>query len=759
MTISAASALGSRSIAFATLAGALYFTTALVRPAFAADTATPPSGAAVNQLKPVIVVAQHRRQNAQKVGISMTIISAKRLQEDGVRNVKGLQYEAPNLQVQSQFGTGQTSFAIRGVGTDFNDYASNNAPVVGYYVDDVAYPIPSMTQGQFFDINHIEVLRGPQGTLYGRNSTAGAINVITNKPTDHLTYGGSVEYGTYNNALLQGYVSGPISNTVRIRLAGETNQGGGYQYNRVTDQPFGNNDTKNLRGEIAWDATPNLNFLLNAHWGRDQSDGEASSLLDPRGIYPADSSPRAVGWGTTTAFANYLGINPDTKPYRDNQGWGVDLTTNYTLPVARITSVSSVEQLDRRELDALDGTNYGAADVYFSTRAGAYAEDLRIASLTENPYNWLIGAYFSRETLDEVYDSSFSGFGIYVHTPYTQSVETKSLYAHAEYEFLPKLKLVLGGRIENEHRKINDFSTTAYLNTNNAAIPFSGVGSESTYYTLPSWKAELDYQLLPESMLYASVTAGIKSGGFTAVNAVVPADLAISPFKPERLLAYEIGAKNEFLDNTLLVNADAFYYDYHDQQVLGIITDPTYGSVGHFVNAPKSHLYGGEGEVDWLPLPGLSIDQSLGLTAGAFDEFNDTVGSTLKNGVYVPVTENLKGRGIGAPRYTYTLAAYETLPINEAYSVRFGGSFAYRGQYVSLLNTSTNSYNIKDYGLLNVGVDLLPTHHNWRLSVWGRNVLNRKYLLSNNYFDSAQYAVGVYGEPASYGLRLSYDFK
>ncbi|MDR3505497.1 MAG: TonB-dependent receptor [Acidocella sp.] len=757
MNISKAPVHGRQPVAFASLAGLLCLSTALVRPAFAAD--TPPANAVTTQLQPVIVVAQHRAQKAQKVGISMSTVSARRLQEDGVTRVNGLEYEVPNLQVMPQFGTGQPSFAIRGVGTDFNDYASNNAPVVGYYVDDVAYPIPSMTQGQFFDISRIEVLRGPQGTLYGRNTTAGAINVITNKPTDHLTYGGSVEYGTYNNAILEGYISGPITDNLRIRLAGQTDQGGGYLYNRTTGQSFGNNATKNLRGEIAWDPTSDLSFLLNVHWGRDQSDGEASSLLDPRGIYPADSSPRAVGWGTTTGFANEVGISPDAKPFRNNQGWGVDLTTNYKLPFARITSISSVERLDRREYDALDGTNYGAADVYFSTRAGAYAEDLRIASLTENPYNWLLGAYFSRETMDEVYDSGFSTFGLYVHTPYTQSVETKSLYAHAEYDLLPKLKLVLGGRIENEHRKIDNFSTSAYLLSNNALAIAEGPSSASTYYTLPSWKAELDYQLLPETMLYASVTSGVKSGGFTAVNAVVPAGLAISPYKPERLLAYEIGAKNEFFNNTLLVNADAFYYDYRDQQVLGVIVDPNYGAVGHFVNAPKSHLYGAEGEVDWLPLPGLSINQSLGFTAGAFDEFNDTIGAAGSPGSYTALTQNLKGRGIGAPRYTYTLAASYTHPIDDDFNLRVGGSFAYRDQYVSLLNTSTQSFNITPYSLLNFDVTLLPTHNRWRFSVWGRNVLNRKYLISNNYFDSSAYAVGTYGEPATYGVRLSYDFQ
>jgi len=750
------------------LAGALLLTTALASPALAADTSTP---FIASQLQPVVVVAQRRAQQSQKVGISITTVSGKQITENGVRKVNGLEYYVPNLQVSSQFGTGQPSFAIRGVGTDFNDYGSNNAPVVGFYINDVAYPIPSMTQGQLYDVQRVEVLRGPQGTLYGRNTTAGAINVITNKPTDHLTYGGSVETGSYGNTIAEAYVSGPVANNVRIRLAADTNQGGAWQYNRGNGQTLGNNDTKGLRGIIDWDAASNLSVELNLHWDRDQSDGTGSTLLDPRELpngkfIPADTSVRATGWGASSGFAQEIGIGQTQKPFHNNQGFGSDLQVAYTLPFVKITSLTSLERFDRREYDALDGTSDGFADVYFSTRAAVEAEELRIASLQTDPFSWLAGAYFSHESLSEVYDSGFYDLlspspvtGLDLHTPYSQNVQTKSIYADGSYDITSQLKVLVGARLENEDRKISDFSSSADYSGSASGVFFaSGPASQSTSYTLPSWKAELDYQLTPASLLYTSAAAGVKSGGFTTYNSHNAA-LSIEPFKPERLLAYELGTKNEFDDNRILINADVFYYDYHDQQILGISVNPQTGNIGTFVNAPKSHLYGAEGELDLLPIPGLRINQNLGLTAGAFDEFNDTIGSAKVNGVYVPITQSLAGHGIGAPRYTYSADVSETFDITPQFAGQVGGSFSYRDQYVSLLNTATSSYNLKPYGLLNLYASLLPSQYRWQLTIFARNVLNRKYLLSNNYFDSAIDAVGIEGEPATYGIRLSYDFK
>ncbi|VTO13132.1 TonB-dependent receptor plug domain-containing protein [Brevundimonas vancanneytii] len=208
-------------------AGALF---ALSATSVAAQRA--PDEPAATTVDEVIVTAQRREQAAQDVGIALSVLSGESLTQQGVTNVNQLQNATPNLEVEPAFGGGAAQFRMRGVG--FQDYASNNSPTVGVYVNEVAYPVPVMTQGLIFDIDRVEVLRGPQGTLYGRNTTGGAISFVTKRPTEELSAGLMTEWGSHNLFRGEGYVSGPLADTLRGRLAVSTEQGGAWQRNRDT---------------------------------------------------------------------------------------------------------------------------------------------------------------------------------------------------------------------------------------------------------------------------------------------------------------------------------------------------------------------------------------------------------------------------------------------------------------------------------------------------------------------------------------------
>ena len=221
----------------------------------------------------VIVTAERRETTAQKVSIALTVLNGKNLQKENLLTVNDLANASPNLEVEPAFGGGQPEFRIRGVG--FQDYASNNAPTVGVYVNEVAFPIPIMTEGAFFDVSRIEVLRGPQGTLYGRNTTGGAVNVITNQPTATFHSGFDAEYSSYNNTHLEGYVSGPVAPDLTARLAAFTDQGGAYQYNQFSGQKFGNVDKFGERLLLNWAPTDKLDVKLDLHASQDHSDGDA----------------------------------------------------------------------------------------------------------------------------------------------------------------------------------------------------------------------------------------------------------------------------------------------------------------------------------------------------------------------------------------------------------------------------------------------------------------------------------------------------
>ena len=196
----------------------------------------------------IVVTAQRREQSSQDVGVALSVIGGQDLDEKGVQVINDIENVVPNLEVDSQFGSGQPAFRIRGIGT--REYSSNNASTVGVYVDEVAHPYTITTQGAMFDIARIEVLRGPQGTLYGRNTTGGAINIITNAPTQDTRAGLNAEYGSYDRYKVEAYVSGQIAPGLLGRLAAVTEQGGAWQYNRETGEKLGDRDKTALRGRL-----------------------------------------------------------------------------------------------------------------------------------------------------------------------------------------------------------------------------------------------------------------------------------------------------------------------------------------------------------------------------------------------------------------------------------------------------------------------------------------------------------------------------
>ncbi|MEO1135126.1 MAG: TonB-dependent receptor plug domain-containing protein [Pseudomonadota bacterium] len=260
----------------------------------------------------IIVTAFRREQTPQDVGVALNVFAGPDLIAQGVNQVNGLENLVPNLEIENQFGSSQPSFSIRGVG--FRDYATNNAPTVGVYVDDVAYPVPVMTQGVLFDVERVEVLRGPQGTLYGRNTTGGAIKVISAQPTEDLAAGFTIESGRFGRVEGEGYISGPVSDSIRVRLSGATAHGGGWQINRETGEELGDAEQYALRGLVAVDVAPTVEALFNLHGFVDDSDGLGlqlfnDSLLDPTAL--AHAGRRETSFGSSAAFSTLTGVAED----------------------------------------------------------------------------------------------------------------------------------------------------------------------------------------------------------------------------------------------------------------------------------------------------------------------------------------------------------------------------------------------------------------------------------------------------------------
>jgi outer membrane receptor protein involved in Fe transport len=698
------------------------------------------------ELEQVIVTAQRREQSAQDVGVALSVLSGDQLSARGVTNVNQLQYQTPSLEVVPAFGGGQPQFRLRGVG--FDDYATNNTPTVGVYVDEVAYPVPAATQGVLYDVDRVEVLRGPQGTLYGRNTTGGAINFITKRPTDQLSAGVTAEYGRYDSAKVEGFISGPLGDTLKGRLSAVTEQGGAWQKNRVTGEELGDADRSAVRGQLDWAPTDKVDVLFNAHYGQDKSDGQGLYLLNVPG-QTGDTRYNATGWGFSSAFAALAGVAPGAKPQRDNKSGGGSITANIDLGFAKLTSISAYENLKRRELNDWDSKSTSESDTFWGSDVDIYSQELRLASQTAGPLSWVAGAYYSHQTLDETFLTDFTqSLGFITNTSYRQKVESISGFGQGEYSLTPRLKAILGLRYEHEERDLENFATKI------GGAPLFTNGDRHTSLNELSGKAGFEFQADDNVLLYANVSRGVKSGGFTVYNS--PQSDQINAFKPEVLWAYEAGFKGDLARN-LRLNGSVYYYDYRDQQVLGVVINPTNGAIGRITNAPKSEIYGGELELQWTPFQGLQITQNASYKKGTYKTFDDVDASTA---VKDPITNlwsaqtiDKSGQALDFPRISYGGSVSYTWAVGD-FDVQAATDYSYRDKAPSFLGTE---YTVDSYWLANANLTLQPKDGPWSLGLWGRNIFNEKYDVTRNYFLTSA-KIGAAGRPATYGVRASYAF-
>src|SRR5580698_2951526 len=415
-------------------------------------------------LEEIVVTAQRRVESAQNVGIAMSVLAGQSLADKSISYVNDLQNAVPNLQVEPAFGSSQPQFRVRGVG--FIDYTSNNTSPVGVSLDGVAFALPIQTQGQLFDIDRVEVLRGPQGTLYGRNTTGGEINFISNRPTADPHAGFSLEYGSHNEVNADGFVSGSIADGLTGRLAVATEQGGAWQRNRVTGQSLGDKDKVAVRGQLQWDPAEAIDFRLGVHGAQDKSDEQGLYLLQPYTpgnggpAIPADTSRYVTGWALNPTFAKLIGISANSKPGLDDSNNGVDLTANIDFGGAKLTSITAYNKLIRREYSDWDATQYFDSDEYFNSDLNVFSQELRIASTGTGPLGWVAGAFYSNEDLKEDFYSDLTDrLGGIAVTTYEQVANSLGVFAQGNYQITDNLKATLGVREDHESRELIGLNT------------------------------------------------------------------------------------------------------------------------------------------------------------------------------------------------------------------------------------------------------------------------------------------------------------
>jgi iron complex outermembrane recepter protein len=713
-------------------------------------------------LDEIVVTAQRREESAQNVGIALSVLSGDSLAQKGITHVDDLQNALPSLQVEPAFGSGLPQYRIRGVG--FLDYTSNNASPVGVSLDDVAYALPIQSQGQLFDIDRVEVLRGPQGTLYGRNTTGGEINFITNRPTSDFHAGVTTEYGSHNEFLGEAFVSGTIAENLTGRLSAATDQGGAWQRDRVSGASLGNKDKDAVRLQLQFDPTEALNFRLAGHLAQDKSDETGLHLIQPYTPYnagaggpviPADTSRYVTGWRLNPLFAGAVGLDPDSKPGLNNLNEGVDFTANVNVGPAKIVSISSYNKMIRREYGDWDATQYEDSDEYFRSNLDVISQELRVESTGSGPLSWVGGLFYSDQRLDENFYSDFSDAFIglpagesnpaIVLTHYDQNANSFGEFGQVSWKFSDRFSALLGVREDHETRDLKNLNTGVVVGLPIPSFTATNGLGASTTSNLPSGKVEFDYRPADGTLFYYSISRGVKSGGFTAHNTTTTG--AIDPFSPEKLLAYEVGMKSD-VTHVLRINASAFYYHYTDEQILGKVFDAGSDSyIGRFVNA-NSRIAGGELEVLWQPLQGLSVSQYAGYTVGYYE-------SHVLNSDAPPV--DYDGAPLSFPKWSYGGDASYGFDVGN-FKITAETNYSFHDTYSQYYLLGSNAFTVPKYWLANANLSLSPASGApWTFTLWGRNIFNRSYDVTRNFFLPGT-DVAQAGEPATFGVRINYKY-
>ena len=697
---------------------------ALQLPAVALAQSAPP------QLEEVLVTAQKRAQRFSDVGISGTAYSGESLAEAGVTQLTDLALLTPNVQIKDVMGNSIPNVTIRGIG--LNDYAANNNPAAGIYIDDVYLVSPAMLSFGMFDLERVEVLKGPQGTLFGRNTTAGTVSFISKKPSDELDGYFTVEAGNYERILAEGAVGGPITDTLAGRIAIQTvQQGEGFQTNRVNGEKIGEIDRTSARGQLEWTPSDDLGVLLSVYGGNDKSDVWLIKIDNP---FTTEDD------GDTNPYRS--GASND--PHMDNETTGANLTVNWSMSDAlTLTSITGYQDFSRFIVEDRDGASLIMLDGTFDNQIDQFSQEVRLTHVGDELV--LIGGVFygedSVDTRDEFLATDLlallglAGVDV-IGNEYKQDTTSAALFLQSEWSFNPSWKLTAGARYTDESK---DFSGAyTFLIAGGVEAPLYPDVVEEFSTDNVSGKLGIDYTGIENTLLYASVSRGFKSGGFQGQLSFDPA--ALLPFDDETVLAYEAGMKTRRLGNSLELNASVFFYDYEDMQFYGGLFDSPVGVLFGITNVGDAEVKGAEADLWWRPTEGLDLRFGLGWLD---TEITRSVVDGVATGSELP----------NAPEITFSSMIGYEWPITGALmaNVAFGADFQDSVSYDIIRNPPQAQEG--SYWLYDARVGIGAADDRWDISLWGKNLADEQYR-SQVIFSSVGYGE-TWGMPRTYGVTFS----
>ena len=702
----------------------------------------------------IIVTANKRSENLQSVSISVSAVAGDALEKGRTTQIDELVSKVPNLQLTSTVGDNTPIFALRGV--SLNDFSLNQSGPVATYYDEVYKGNFALLGVALFDLERVEVLRGPQGTLYGKNTTGGAVNLISRAPALGEASGYfNAGYGNFNRFDANGAVNTPLGENAALRVAGTFAKADGWFRNVLPNRPdLGGVSEYGVRAAIYFEPSDTVNFTLRG----------STSYQNPRnyGIFAEPVAINRPGLSDREIAAN-------ETSRRRARTYSVALTANIDLSDSlSLTSISSWDKGSLNFIEDTDGQGIALLEIPYRDRTNQIAQDLRLTSDFAGPFNFILGAYYNREKVfnastfkiaqDVASGGDVDGNGVVndadcaattageacqFGNSFNQIKKSFAVYTDMSFELSDAVTLKGGLRFTRDTGRQPNFIAQQFGPSGavlGVTIPTPATPLSYGISNL-SGKIGVDFQVAPDNLLYATYSRGFRAPSFNAQAFFDPSELNVAA--AEEVDSFELGSKNKFADRIITLNMAAFYYKYRNQQFINV--DPA-TAAQTLLNIPRSRIFGGEAELTARPSDAVTLRGSLGL-----------LNAKIQKGVVSGA--NVAGNKLtNAPSLTASAGLDVTFYDGDAGKFSGTADLAYTSsQFFDVVNTPRLEQD--GYALLSGFIRWESANGRFNASIWGKNLTNQFYftsrvdLLAGFGFDYNHLAT-----PRTYGITIGTTF-
>jgi len=701
------------------------------------------SSIAMAQIEEIVVTATKRAESIQDVPISISAYSGDFLEQSDIQTLQDLSLYAPNFTFATSSQPTNARIIIRGIGSVGNSAIETS---VGVFVDGIYYPRPGSVLGNLLDIETAEVLRGPQGTLFGRNTAAGALNITTRDPSDQVegyVQAGVGDYGAYS---LEGVFNAPFSDRVAGRVAAKYSERDGYGFNTLTDTEFGERDDLTVRAKLGIDFTPNVYGKLTLDYNEINTGGQTVELLPESASPGFDATLDALfGENATTVDGHDQIINQDHQDSVNDEQWGASFDIEWSMGSHTGRSITAVRDWQANNRESAIRLSGDVLPRIHNYETQTVSQEFQILSPTDQPLTYVLGLFYYEEDFDiqEDFDAGadacipvvfaltggslptalaclgMSQFPATAST-YTQSLTSTAAFAQATYGFTDRLSLTVGGRFTSDSKDAAFEQTTpnaiiGSLFRAEESVP--GLASDDDAFT---WLLSAKFDATDDVMLFATVSTGFKGGGFNSGGAGAALGEDARTFLEENSTNYELGMKSTLMDGRATANITLYRTELDDFQ------DRSFDGISFLTrNAGKRTQSGFEADFVLNPVDPLMIFAGISYLDSTFDSFDSASplpGSTTP--------QDLAGRTPHySPEWQGSLVAEWRSTIGSGNLEWFlRPEYTYIGDQNVGANTNLNPQsNQKAYGLVNLRLGLAGGDGRWQITAYGKNLTDEGY--------------------------------